>query len=302
MIRYLRAIALLHTTFQLLLVFILGTHFPESLHYRALKVSPFNGSTAPIAVALASMLVADVVVSLIKPNRFYKYINRYRYIPLMGTALFFGCLSFTLAEHSVISLQFAIQCLLVIALLLNDALYRNHKLGGSCPLSRQKFPFQLKLHIATVALAVLISYPTLSQARDFDSEVGSILDGAKVSVTLISFLGSSVRTVLRLYNDNIKVERPLLELMVNALVGTLCGWAAYLVAPPNMETSSLVMSILGAAVLPTYLLDKLTGGYGLQVLANHKPPTEYRHSDTSDQAQNRLATEMEDDHAPRNMP
>lgn len=302
MIRYLRAIALMHTTFQLLLVFILGTYIPESLHYRALKVSPFNGSTAPIAVVLASMLVADVVISLIKPNRFYKYINRYRYVPLMGTALFFGCLSFTLAEYSVISLQFAIQCLLVIALLLNDALYRNHKAGKSCPLPTSKFPFSLRLHIATVMFAVMMSYSTLSQAREFDSEVGSILDGAKVSVTLISFLGSSVRTVLRLYNDNIKVERPLLELLVNALVGTLCGWAAYLVAPPDMETSSLVMSILGAAVLPTYLLDKLTGGYGLQVLANPIPPTEYRPSDTSAQSQTTTATETEDDHAPRNMP
>ncbi len=302
MIRYLRAIALMHTTFQLLLVFILGTYIPESLHYRALKVSPFNGSTAPIAVVLASMLVADVVISLIKPNRFYKYINRYRYVPLMGTALFFGCLSFTLAEYSVISLQFAIQCLLVIALLLNDALYRNHKAGKSCPLPTSKFPFSLRLHIATVMFAVMMSYSTLSQAREFDSEVGSILDGAKVSVTLISFLGSSVRTVLRLYNDNIKVERPLLELLVNALVGTLCGWAAYLVAPPDMETSSLVMSILGAAVLPAYLLDKLTGGYGLQVLANPIPPTEYRPSDTSAQSQTTTATETEDDHAPRNMP
>lgn len=302
MIRYLRAIALMHTTFQLLLVFILGTYIPESLHYRALKVSPFNGSTATIAVVLASMLVVDVVISLIKPNRFYKYINRYRYVPLMGTAMFFGCLSFTLAEHSVISLQFAIQCLLVIALLLNDALYHNHKAGGSRPLPTSKFPFFLRLHIATVMFSVMMSYPTLSQAREFDSEVGSILDGAKVSVTLISFLGSSVRTVLRLYNDNIKVERPLLELLVNALVGTLCGWAAYLVAPPDMETSNLVMSILGAAVLPTYLLDKLTGGYGLQVLANPIPPTEYRPSDTSAQSQTTTATETEDDHAPRNIP
>lgn len=95
-------------------------------------------------------------------------------------------------------------------------------------------------------------------AATFDKQVGEIVAGAYISVTILSLLGGTMRTLYRLNSEVVTVKSPKMEFAINTFSGEIAGWLMFLTlssldTPPVM----LIPGIFAASGAAPFVIRKL---------------------------------------------
>ena len=108
-------------------------------------------------------------------------------------------------------------------------------------------------------IAVMLAcVPEIAYARQLDDELGRMVLGAVFSVSVLSIMAGTLRTVQRLNDASRDMTDPWWqEALKNALVGLASGWIAYLAFGYSLPTPAVVLTIAGAGYAPALLLEKL---------------------------------------------
>ena len=108
-------------------------------------------------------------------------------------------------------------------------------------------------------LAVMLAcVPEIAYARQLDDELSRMVLGAVFSVSVLSIMAGTLRTVQRLNDASRDMTDPWWqEALKNALVGLASGWIAYLAFGYSLPTPAVVLTIAGAGYAPALLLEKL---------------------------------------------
>ena len=101
-------------------------------------------------------------------------------------------------------------------------------------------------YLSLVLISVLWSTPVL--AASFDTQVGEIVAGAYISVTILSLLGGTMRTLYRLNSGVVAVKSPALGFVINIFSGEIAGWLMFLfLSSAGMSPVMLIPGIFAAS-------------------------------------------------------
>ena len=94
-------------------------------------------------------------------------------------------------------------------------------------------------------IAVMLAcIPEIAQARNLDQELSRMVLGAVFSVSVLSIMAGTLRTVQRLNDASRDMTGPWWhEALKNALVGLVSGWIAYLAFGYSLPTPAAVLTI-----------------------------------------------------------
>lgn len=121
-------------------------------------------------------------------------------------------------------------------------------------------------YILMLCVSVAWSTPVLAAAT-FDGQVGEIVSGAYISVTILSLLGGIMRTLYRLNSGTVAVRSPALEFAVNIFAGEVAGWLMYMVtSTASLGPVGTVPAIFAASAAAPFFIQKwLPDKFGVDI-------------------------------------
>ena len=113
------------------------------------------------------------------------------------------------------------------------------------------------LYVAVLWTVCAWSSPVLAGTGTFDGKVVELVAGAYISVTILSLLGGTMRTLYRLNSNIVTVKSPLLELLANIFAGEIAGWLMY-VFTSSMDSGPVLMipGIFAASAAAPFFIQK----------------------------------------------